>query len=300
MAYATGLANTLGDLVSAIQSACTNNGWTLSGEVLHKDDVHVRIQVAGETVTFLGGTGIDGENEITGSGPTIVRMHALAQAFTFPLTYEVHILTDPDEVYVIINYAVDFYQWAAWGQSTVEGLPGTGVWYAASCNAGGATAISIAAFGTQLGSSNGLQHPALLATSSTSGVGNNNQNGYVQHGLDSEAWNPANPSNNNGLHGYTALHPLLSLLPNSWNDQTLLLPVVAYRLRSGNKVSLVADLAHARHCRIDFHDPGDIITLGEDQWRVYPCYRKDVANRDGGNFIQHSGTLGFAVRYTGT
>lgn len=299
MAYATGLANTLGDLVSAIQSACTNNGWTLSGEVLHKDDVHVRIQVVGETVTFLGGTGIDGENELTGSGPNIVRMRALEQAFTFPLTYEVHILTDPDEVYVIINYAVDFYQWAAWGQSTVEGLPGTGVWYAASCHANSSTnAISIA---PQLGSAiNGGNNPALLATSSAGGLSNDTQNGYVQHGLDSEAWNPANPANDNGLHGYTALHPLLSLLPNSWNDQTLLLPVVAYRLRSGSKVSLVADLAHARHCRIDFHDPGDIITLGEDRWRVYPCYRKDVANRNGGNGIQHSGTLGFAVRYTGT
>lgn len=301
MAYVTGMANDLGELVAAIRNACTDNGWTLSGEVLHKDDIHVRIQVVDSTVTYLGGTGIDGGNELTGAGPNIVRMRAFQQAFVFPLTYDIHILTDPDEVYVIINYAVDFYQWAAWGQSTVSGLPGTGVWYAASCSASPSTSVSIVASGSQLGqSSGGHHHVTLLSTRGSGGISTNTQNGFVQHGLDGESWNPATVgASEGGLHGYTALEPLIGILPNAWNDETVLLPVVAYRNRGSNKNSLVADLAHARHCRIDYHDPGDIITYGGDRWKLYPCYRKNTESRNGGNNIQHSGTLGFAIRYTG-
>lgn len=300
MAYVTGMANDLGELVAAIQNACTDNGWSLAGDVIYKGDVHVEVKVSGSTVTYQGGTGVDVSNALTGAGPIPVRMRAFAQAFAFPMTYEIHILTDPDEVYVIINYAVDFYQWAAWGQSTVSGLPGTGVWYAASCHANSSTEVSIAASGAQLGQAvNGNHHVTLLSTQSvTSGV-NNSQNGFVQHGLDGESWNPASPSGGAGLHGYTALDPLIGILPNAWNDETVLLPVVAYRNRGSNKNSLVADLAHARHCRIDYHDPGDIITYGGDRWKLYPCYRKNTASRNGGFGIQHSGTLGFAIRYTG-
>lgn len=302
MAYVTGLVSNLTDLVVAIRDACTDNGWAAAGDVLYKDNVHVRIQLSGSVVTFLGGTGVDGSNNLTGAGPNVVRIRELAQAFTYPMTYEVHILTDPDEVYVIVNYAVDFYQWAAWGQSTVEGLPGTGVWYAASCHASNVgTGVAINASGSQLGiASSAHNHPALLSTSSASG-GNaaNTQNGYVQHGIDGEDWNVASPAGGNGLHGYTALDPLLSLLPSTWNNQTILLPVVAYRVRASSKVALLADLAHARHCRIDYHDPGDIITLGTDRWRLYPCYSKNASARNGGNGIQHSGTMGFAIRYTG-
>ena len=59
------------------------------------------------------------------------------------------------------------------------------------------------------------------------------------------------------------------------------------------------DLAHCRFLRIDNYQPGDIIPLGPDRWKVAPWYRKNTAQRDGGSNIQHTGTFGWAIRYDG-
>lgn len=298
MAYATGTVNNLADLVTAIFSACTTNGWTLDTDVLSKDGVFVRIRVVGSTVEFLGGTGVDGSDNLTGAGPASVRIRAFTQALTFPMTYEVHINASPDEVYVVVNYAVDFYQWACWGKSSVTGLPGTGVFYSASQHSGSGTAVSLSPAGALSGGAN--SHSVTpFGPSSITGF-NSVQNGFVQHGLDSETWNPSTISIGNELTILYTLGPsLLSTQPNTWNNESVLLPIQSWRYRDPTKVSLIVDLAHARFCRIDYHDPGDIITLGGDSWKLYPFYRKDAVNRNGGGSVQHSGTMGLALRYTG-
>lgn len=301
--YVTGSANTLADLVTAIYTACTDNGWSLATDVLYRGDVYVRVRVVGDTVEFLGGTGVDGTDALTGEGPASVRIRAFAEALSFPMTYEVHIFTDPDEVFVVVNYNVSFYQWAFWGQSSVEGLPGTGVWYTASQHSGSSTEIAI---NTVAAIANN-RHCSLPfgPSSNQAGTGTSN-NGFIQHGLDGETWNPAvvPPGPSSVLSALVTLPTsLIALLPNQWNDETALLPISVWRSRGSNKLSLVADLENARWCRIDFHDPGDIITIGDDSWKLYPLYRKDATNRNGGGTstsgIQHTGTLGFAIRYTG-
>jgi len=59
------------------------------------------------------------------------------------------------------------------------------------------------------------------------------------------------------------------------------------------------DLQNARTLRVDNYDPGQIITLGDDQWRIYPFYRKNADQRDGTTSSggDHSGTMGWAIRY---
>lgn len=288
MAYVTGIANDLGALLTSIRNACVANGWTLSGDVLHKGDIYIRTQQVGNTLTFLGGTGIDESNDLTGSGPAVVRMRQFGQAFTFPMTYEVHINTDPDEVYVIVNYAVNFYQWAAWGISDVADLPGSGVWYAASQAASDSSSISVFANVSTANAPNIA--PTLLGLSSPSGK----QNGFIHHGLDGGGWN----GSNGPVISWLAAQPMHGMLPNQWNSETILLPISAWIPRTGNKVSLVADLKHARYCRINFHDPGQIISLGSDQWKLYPWYAKDASTPNGAADAQHTGTFGLAVRYT--
>lgn len=48
-------------------------------------------------------------------------------AFTWPVNYEVFVFDQ--EVYLVINYSVDVYQWLAFGKSSIA-LPGTGCWFA--------------------------------------------------------------------------------------------------------------------------------------------------------------------------
>jgi hypothetical protein len=174
------------------------------------------------------------------------------------------------------------------------------MWYAASRYAGGGGSSDGFSMPTVNGGvTNGdtsRGSPAFYAT-----TGNlNAQTSYIHHGLDGGAWS-GHGALNDRAQGFSAIVPLLGLLPNTWNGETVLLPFPIYIARSsGNKMSLVGNLKHLRHCRINFHNPGDIITLGSDQWKVYPWYRKNVSTPgSSGVSDSHSGTVGFAVRYTG-
>src|SRR5699024_24385 len=119
------------DILAAVQSACTANGWTLSGEVLHKSTCYVRVAMQGESqISICGGTGIDGSNNLTGGAPNTNYFGAgYSPAMTFPATYHIHVLDAPGEVYVFVNYAVTGWQWLAWGQSNAFGAPGSGIWF---------------------------------------------------------------------------------------------------------------------------------------------------------------------------
>lgn len=308
MAHETGSVNSLADLLTAIRAACTDNGWTLSTDVLHKGDTYIRIQEVSSALQFLGGNGIDGSDALTTPAPQVVRIADFgSQALTFPMTWEAHINTDPDEVYIVVNYNVDYYQYAAWGISEVPDLPGSGVWFGASrfgVSGGAAGAAADFFYGPNGAgmSQNGRGGPLFFSDIIGSNVALNTS--FIHHDLDGQGWSSNLPGNGTDFpFSFQALAPLLTAQPNEWNDQTVLLPYPVYCARSsGNKVSLVADLKHIRHCRIPFHDPGDIITLGSDQWKLYPWYRKNTVTPggDSSSGTTHSGTGGFAVRYTGS
>lgn len=293
MPYVTGTANDLTALRAALFGACTANGWTLSGEVLHKGAVYVRVQVGASYLSFLGGTGIDGSNNLTGAAPYENRLASIISGFSWPLTYSVFIGSAPDEVYFICNYNVDMYVWAAFGKSSVQGLSGTGAWVAASLTPrvynGTISISSTSTGGTYI-------CPALF----WGVIGYYNEStSYIHHGIDGRGWSNAANATNVASATYLSSN-LLDVLPNNWNGESMLLPIQACVQRtSGGTTSLVADLAHARYMRIDNHVPGEIITLGADRWQVFPWFKKNTAARNGGIGIDHTGTFGWAIRYDG-
>lgn len=85
---------------------------------------------------------------------------------------------------------------------------------------------------------------------------------------------------------------------NTWNGQTLLVPMEIEFKTVANLSMLLGHVEHLRFLRIDNYNSGDIITLGSDKWKVFPCVKKNVAARNGAS-TDHSGTIGFAVRYDG-
>lgn len=307
MPYVSGTAANITALRDNIRTACTDNGWTLSGNVLHKGDCFIESTIDSGYIHWKGGTGKDGSNNLTGAAPTYVRTGSFnPNAMTFPVSYEVFIGSSPDEVTVVINYATDFYQFVMFGLSDVADLPGAGVYFAASRAANTGAVNSEFASGT---SSSGFQifnvqglMPFFLAPNTSQTTGNNNS--FIHYGLDSSTWSRAGAGSGVGDRYPLSLEyitPLIASLPNAWNNETVLLPFPVYIPRSsGNKVSLVADLKTVRHCRVDFLDPGTIVTLGSDEWKIYPWYRKDTTARNGNDIgTTHSGTFGFAVKYDG-
>lgn len=212
---------------------------------------------------------------------------------------DVHVNTGPDEVYVAVNYATTYYQFLMWGQSDVPGLTGTGNWYYGTTNdytfgnrnfycgpSGGGYQATIppSTGGGPLFWADTISNSDLLQTSFIHG----NVDGTGWHGL---AAKPAS--------SYSFGSPLLALLPNTWNGEAVLLPYPVYVARASSKWSLVADLKHIRMTRNTFLENEEIITLGADRWMIYPQLRKEITVPAGGNGVSHSGTLAYAIRYTG-
>lgn len=306
MAFITGSANGLADLLAAIQAACVANGWTLSGQVLRKGNCYSRLTVVGSDIQLVGGTGVDGSNALTLPGPQIARIGATAvpAALVFPLTYYVHIFNNPDEVYVFVNFSVSRWQWLAFGCSPAPGLPGTGSWYAAQSSTGASGSGIVNVYTgpvTAGGYSGGGLVSGMLFAQSGSWTNNYCCNSYFHHGLDGGDWSKPDGASLNtigSVDAWVTQVPLLGRQPNVFNGETALIPIQLLAKRASTKHSLVGQMAHARYLRNDNYADGDIITLGADRWKTYPFVQKSSAGRDGG-VSTTSGTFGIALRYDG-
>lgn len=283
MGYHTGTANDLEALRQAIFTACTGEGWTLAGDVLHKDGLYARLQVVSGSLRLLGGTGIDGSHALTGAAGNYTQIGGLG--IVYPLTYELFLFAS--EVYVVVNYAVDRYQWCAWGRTTVQGVGGSGMWFGASNGSSLQSAIA-----TSFGG-NTLYPCAALFWFSYAGA--STQVVYMHHGLDGGGW----ATGSSLLGASSTADDLLKLLPNTWNSEAVLIPARLFLSRPSSKYSLVAEAENFRHTRIDNYTPGEVIAIGSERWKILPWCRKDAANRNGGIGVLHSGTFGWAIRYEG-
>lgn len=291
MAYYSGSANSMSDVRAALVAACVGEGWAWnsSTEMLSKGLVFVRLQVVSGYLTLLGRTSAD-----AGDAPGIVRMGQLGSVeVAWPVEYSIFIFES--EVYCVVRFSVDFFLWCAFGQSTVQGLPGSGMWVAASVKSLSNTAADISPTGGAQ-SSTTFNCPAIFWR--TSGAASANADSWVHSDLDGQGWWPG-PALTTNPTGIKSSIPLIGLLPNNWNSEAVLLPIREYKVRASNKLSLTVDLAHARYTRVDNYSPGQIIDIGADRWIIFPFYRKNTDARDGGGLVDHTGTFGWAIRYEG-
>jgi len=298
MAYYSGSAVDMAAVRTALVNACIAEGWSWNAgtEMLSKGLMFLRLQVTSGYLAALGRTSAG-----AGDAPGVVRIGQIGiTPITFPASYEIFVF--PDEVYLVVNHSVDFYQWMAFGLSSISGLTGSGMWLGASIGASNDSASSgvyiLATVGGAIGPD---RTPAALfwSTIYPTGVQVANRNCFVNSGLDGEGW-LLNNAGVNSLVGALSCAPLIGLLPSSWNSEAVLLPIRAFKARPSNKISLVADLQNARYTRVDNYSPGQIVTVGDEQWKIFPWYRKDSANRNGfsaSSGVAHSGTFGWAIRY---
>lgn len=295
MAYEIGMSGSLTDLRDSLFLALSSHGWSVSGNIVSKGAVFVEILVSGSYLTIKGGTGASG-GALTGTTSNLSRLGPLAgQVLAWPAQYRIFIHTAPDEVYLVLNWGIDFYEYIAFGQSSVAGLGGTGAWFSASLGET-MTFINMSPVGGGAPGYNLHGGPALFWLTNSDSAGFM-QNSWIHHGLDGGGWSGV--SAGAGPIAVQAAMPHMSRQPNAWNSEAILLPIQPHVYRPSNKVSLVADLAHARYLRIDNLDPNQILELGPDRWQVFPWFRKNNDARDGGPSVAHSGSLGWAIRYDG-
>ncbi|CDM42382.1 hypothetical protein [Ectopseudomonas oleovorans] len=292
MAFYSGSANDMAAVRTALVDACVTEGWSWNSgtEVLSKGAMFLRLQIVSGYLTLLGRTSAG-----AGDAPSIVRMGQMGTAITWPVEYTFFVFDA--EVYCVIKFGVDFYLWCAFGQSTVAGLPGTGMWVAASVHAIANHNPAISPIdGPKSSFSYGC---AAIFWRTSAGAVAGGHDYWVHSDLDDQGW-WSGQSVGAAPAGIQPAVPLIGVLPNSWNSEAVLLPIRAYKFRPSNRLSLTADLEHARYTRVDNYSPGEVIQIGDERWMVLPFYRKDSANRNGSSQpAAHTGTFGWAIRYEG-
>lgn len=299
MAYYTGSVTSYGELLAVLAAACTNHGWTYSNGILSKGAAFVALKLggtgnAGEGLMAQGGTGQSG-GTLIGAALHHSRLgkpsgNAIWQSTAWPASYHIHIETNPDEVYVVLNMGISAFYWLAFGMSTVASLTGTGLWLTANVGE------YMSGSGIQISETGGLQDAAraccgpFWARTRTSWH-------YLNEAVQADAGKWTSADATEALVGIETLAPLIQRSPNSWNGESVLLPIKVYQARAESKIRLLADLAHARYVRLHNLEPGQVITLGADQWKVYPFYKKNASVPNGGSSVDHTGTFGWALRY---
>lgn len=305
MPYYTGSANSYTELLLAIQNACTSHGWTLSTGVLSKGAAHVKLYLATLTntngIVAQGGTASAG-GVLSSPSPAQPRMGRLHTGSTnlpaesWPAQYHIHIHDSPDEVFVILNFNIEYFYYLAWGMSDTPGLDGTGLWITGSV--GGASYTNSAGFCARVDSGETTAY-----TVSAQAFWNT----YTQNiALESDVihtgpgWATAHTAvaGTSPLVGAYCLSPLIGLQPNTWNGESLLLPIRAYQNLGSGMLRQVLDMRHARHIRIAHNTPGEVIALGHERWKLYPYVRKVTGYSNSGN-LSHSNDFGWAIRYDG-
>lgn len=325
MAYYTGSAASLSALYTALTTQLLANGFSSSGNVYYKSGLYISLVQTSNRIEVRGGTGQTAGSltggplaESIGGYDGTVSMGAIGTlGLQFPATYHLHINTSPDEVYLFVNESSTRWSWLAFGKSPSAGNPGTGNWFGASvpgkrnnreAELGGPTLEVTTNF-------TGTDSMGFFMETDYSGATSNSDQPYncsIHHTLDGNTWSKAGSEvGTDGAPGGVGwsttpssartmipLYPLWMAQPNTWNNQTILLKPEIYVKRAGGKHSKVGSIEHSRYTRNTNYNDGDIITIGSDQWKVYPMVKKNTSTPNGGSQIEHSGTIALAVRYT--
>ena len=315
MPYYSGTLANRAAIIPTIVAACTANGWNwdAASNTLSKGPVFLVLTLISATayqcIQVQGKTGAD---DAPGNCPAYIQTMSSTVnhvfTWTWPASYEIF-LSDT-EVYVVFNFNDTFYTFLAFGVSNMAAkLPGTGMFFAVSSP----TVQAVFGMSTNLNGKGNIDVYTMEASAGglfwhTGGAG------YIHHGYANTAGNNHsyvdNPWVLSAAPGCYVLD-LISALPNTWNDEIVLLPIRLFAVSKTMSTSssslrypqnryLVGELQDCRYCRNTYHPPGSIVTIGQDRWKIYPHLQRNTSVPNAGNTVSsHSGTFAFAVRYDG-
>lgn len=308
MAYYSGQASSYPELLNVLTSACVAEGWTWADGILSKGGIFVKLTIStgdGAGIVATGGTGKAGTALLNASPiePRLGRHNQSAPIVTFPLNYMLHVFGDTPEVFLMINFDIDRYHYLAFG---AQASPEICLWIVATAGKSYSLQYSAGSLDFTISPTVGLEQ-MLNYSKSTScgpfwctrgGVNNDLAKTAVYSAVDA-AW-LVSADLNVYVNAIDAVQPLIRI-NQLWNSESILLPIQIVQNRLSNKKSIIGNIKRARYIRIDNYEPGQIITLGSVKWKIYPFYRKNIAQRDGGGTggADHTGTFGWAIGYDG-
>lgn len=293
MAYYTGTAASVTALRSELITALQTEGWIWNSgqEVIYKGACFMKLTLelgwglgpallAHPRTALSGGSMPSGDYDYGCIGTNVG-----GETTNYPLFF--HIFIFEHEVYLTINYNFENWQFLTFGVSQVTGLLGAGVFVSSTYRRYSANYLAIVVPTTSQHSFHVISGAIFFNPTITS-----SRSVFVHHGLTPDPWSVGRTSN--AQHAV----PGFRCTPNAFNGETVFFPIRAYA-PVGDNAAVVAELENARYCRVDNYAPGEVVTLGADRWMIIPGFKKNLDDPTPTSPSNHSGGIGWAVRYEG-
>lgn len=314
MAYQTGTVASAADLLTAIRAFAVANGWANSVDVLNKGGCYLKL-----TSPSAGEVRLQSAKAGSFVAPNLCPRYSSIRFSNWPAvaTYHLVAFASPDTIWCTLNFSVTDYVHLGFGSIQKYGSWNGGQWFHAqhgqdSSDANCITHIEGKARPYFWAVPSKYRDCALFWSQIDSDVwgdpnsGWSNKCSFVECDVRGEIW-PAAASNvdesdQNIIHVPTIISPVHKFNPNAFNGQTVLTPFELFLRNTDGHFMSIGHVDHVRFVKLTNYNPGDVIEIGPDRWKLFPWYRKDINNPDGIDGAQSgpsTGVLGVAVRYDG-
>lgn len=307
MAFKSVVVNSAVDLKAAIETFAQANGWTLASDILSKNGCYVKL-----TVASVNEIRIQGAKNGDFTGVNLPPHYNRIYISTWPSNATVNMaaFNNPDIIWMTMNYDVVKFHHIGFGNMVKYGNWNGGQWFFAthttySYDTRCATSIhGMAGIGYGYGGEAALFWDADCSNDWDLNYVHGNST-FVECDLRGRIWEPP-ASNDANLNYYTArvMSPIHYKNPNVFNSQTLLSPFQVWLKSADGYLQCLGHVDHVRWVKLTNYNPGDLITLGSEKWKLYPWCVHDVSYPDGKGSSYSSpspstGVLGVAVKYDG-
>lgn len=306
MPYQTGTATSSSDLQTTIEVFATSNGWTLTNGVLSKDGCHIKLDGSSATQLYAEiGLGDDGAGNLTDkcayncylrSGLMTYRnVGDDAYTLTYPATYHLFSFDSPAHIFVTVNFNVAHCQHMIFGNIKKYGTytGGQSLWASHQPRNSSSLVYYPSGFAWVGGDSSGRgSHGYYFFGSVPGSIYPCSPSGFVYCDLDGTTWKTNRVNGTGYAAGYGSTtaaglsRPYLNKF-NSINLQPVLSTPVFVTDRPSSLKSVIGVNPHMRYLRVDNYLPGDIISVGTQDFMVFPFNYEPFA------------PIGFAVKYDG-
>lgn len=314
MAYQTGTASSAADLATAIRTFAQANGWSNVSQILGKNGCHVRITAPTETELK-----IEGSRNGTFVAPDLCEKYSRISLNPWPgvVTYHMVAFDSPETIWVTINYGITDHAHLGFGNLAKYGNWTGGMWFHGQhTNWGSNGNLYMTLDGmnrTGAGESGAVGCGLFWSQRDYTPFGNpsRNKTSFVHCELRGEVWPAARGDGGSAysgdleiIHCPTVINPIHRYSPNAFNGQTILTPFHLFLQNTDGHYMPIGHVDHVRFLKLTNYNPGDVIEIGPDRWKVFPWLRLDPINPDGkvpdgGGLNFSTGVLGVAVRYDG-
>jgi len=316
MSYETGVVASSASLFTAIRIFAQANGWTLTGDVLSKNGAY--IQLTNPSVSEIR---IGAARNNTFTAPDLCPRYSKIFLTTWPASAVYHLAAfgTPDTLWCTLFYDGNKYVHLGFGSIQKYGVWNGGQWFHGQHTEDPTSKDSyccatidggVAQYGTSEGNpfDCALFWGAKDGISSDGDIDNVSKPSYLECDLRGYVWEATidkrstNPLNI--IYTPQILTPTQKKNPNVFNNQTLLTPFELFLLNTDGNYMSIGRVEHLRFVKLTNYNPGDVITIGTQDWKLFPWHIKDPLFPDGKNrgytsTTYSTGFLGVAVKYDG-